>query len=231
MRKDFDTVKKAVIFDLDGTLLNTLEDLRTAVNLALRAEGYPERSLEEIRLAVGNGIRKLISRSVPVGTMPETEERVFARFREEYQLHCSDTTAPYDGIPELLKRLRQDGCLLAVVSNKADFAVQKLAEQYFPDCFDAVLGETEGLARKPAPDMAEEVLRRLGVKKSDAVYVGDSEVDIVTARNTGIDCISVTWGFRDRKVLEEYGAVCFADNTEGLYTAVKEYGMFAAGKE
>lgn len=231
MRKDSDTVKKAVVFDLDGTLLNTLEDLRTAVNLALCAEGYPERSLEEIRLAVGNGIGKLISRSVPVGTMPEAEERVFARFREEYQLHCSDTTAPYDGIPELLKRLREDGYRLAVVSNKADFAVQKLAEQYFPGSFDTVLGETEGLARKPAPDMAEEVLRRLGVKKSDAVYVGDSEVDLVTARNTGIDCISVTWGFRDRRVLEEYGAVCFADNIEGLYTAVKEYGMFVAGEE
>lgn len=221
MREVFDTVKKAVVFDLDGTLLNTLEDLRTAVNLALCAEGYPERSLEEIRLAVGNGIKKLISRSVPVGTLPETEERVFARFREEYQFHCSDTTAPYDGIPELLKRLRQDGYLLAVVSNKADFAVQKLAEQYFPDCFDAVLGETEGLARKPAPDMAEEVLRRLGVKKSDAVYVGDSEVDIVTARNTGMDCISVTWGFRDRKVLEEYQAQYFAEDTEELYQAVQ----------
>lgn len=217
-------MKKAVIFDLDGTLLNTLEDLRTAVNLALAANGYPVRTLEEIRFAVGNGIRKLIARSVPEGTLPEAEEAVFARFREEYGIHCSDTTAPYAGVPELLRRLREEGFLLAVVSNKADFAVQKLAEQYFPGCFDAVLGETEGLSRKPAPDMVEEVLRRLGVQKEEAVYVGDSEVDVATARNARLSCISVTWGFRERAVLEEHGAVCFADNTEELYAAVKEGG-------
>ncbi|MGN1084853.1 MAG: HAD family hydrolase [Lachnospiraceae bacterium] len=215
-------MKKAVIFDLDGTLLNTLEDLRTAVNLALRAKEYPERTLEQIRLAVGNGIRKLISRSVPAGTGPEEEEQIFQRFREEYQLHCSDTTAPYDGVTKLLHRLRTEGCLLAVVSNKADFAVQELVQQYFPGCFDAALGETEGFARKPAPDMVEEVLRRLGVEKKNAVYVGDSEVDIVTARNTGLFCISVTWGFRDRNVLTEYGAECFAKDTEELYAAVAE---------
>lgn len=213
-------MKKAVIFDLDGTLLNTLEDLRRAVNLALAANGYPVRTLEEIRLAVGNGIRKLIARSVPEGTLPEAEEAVFARFREEYGIHCSDTTAPYAGVPELLWRLRKEGFLLAVVSNKADFAVQKLAEQYFPGCFDAVLGETEGLSRKPAPDMVEEVLRRLGVQREEAVYVGDSEVDVATARNAGLSCISVTWGFRERAVLEEHGAVCFADNTEELYAAL-----------
>ncbi len=217
-------MKKAVIFDLDGTLLNTLEDLRTAVNLALCASGYPARTLEETRLAVGNGIRKLIARSVPAGIPPEAEEVVFVRFREEYSLHCSDTTAPYAGVPELLWRLREEGFLLAVVSNKADFAVQKLAEQYFPGCFDAVLGEIEGLSRKPAPDMVEEVLRRLGTKKEEAVYVGDSEVDVATARNAGLSCISVTWGFRERAVLEEHGAACFADNIEELYAAVKEGG-------
>lgn len=218
-------MKKAVIFDLDGTLLNTLEDLRTAVNLALCANGYPVRTLEETRLAVGNGIRKLIARSVPAGTPPEAEEEVFAQFRKEYSVHCSDTTAPYAGVPELLWRLKKEGCLLAVVSNKADFAVQKLAEQYFPDCFDAVLGETEGLSRKPAPDMVEEVLFRLGIKKEEAVYVGDSEVDVATARNAGLFCISVTWGFRERAVLEKHGAVCFADNAEELYTAVKKFSV------
>ena len=217
-------MKKAVIFDLDGTLLDTLGDLRTAVNLALCANGCPERTLLQVRQAVGNGIRTLISRSVPAGTLPETEERIFARFREEYKIHCSDTTAPYDGVPELLKRLQKEGVLLAVVSNKADFAVQELVNRYFPDCFDAALGETEGLARKPAPDMVEEVLRRLGVEKSDAAYVGDSEVDIVTARNIGIVCVSVTWGFREREVLEEYKAEFFAENVRELYEVLGSMG-------
>ena len=214
--------KKAVVFDLDGTLLNTLGDLRTAVNLALRAYKLPERSLEEVRMAVGNGIRKLISRSVPAGTAPEVEEQVFARFKEEYKLHCSDTTAPYEGIPELLKTLREEGFQVAVVSNKADFAVQELMKQYFPGMYDVALGETEGLARKPAPDMVEHVLRRLGVKKEDALYVGDSEVDVETARNVGVPCISVTWGFREKNVLEECGAGQFAENVDELYKAAHE---------
>lgn len=216
-------MKKAVVFDLDGTLLDTLGDLRTAVNLALRAYRLPERSLEEVRMAVGNGIRKLISRSVPAGTVPEVEEQVFARFKEEYKLHCSDTTAPYEGIPELLRQLRAEGFLVAVVSNKADFAVQELMKQYFPGVYDAALGETEGMARKPAPDMVEQVLKRLGAEKENALYVGDSEVDIETARNTGIPCISVTWGFREKSVLAKQGAVCFAENTEELYRRVKTH--------
>lgn len=214
-------MKKAMIFDLDGTLLNTLADLRTAVNLAFAAYGLPQRSMEEVRRAVGNGIRKLISRSVPEGTDTATEEAVFLRFKEEYKLHCSDKTAPYPGIPELLRQLREEGYLLAVVSNKADFAVQELMEQYFQGLYDVALGETEGLARKPAPDMVEEVLKHLQVEKAAAVYVGDSEVDVETARNAGIFCISVTWGFREKEVLEACGAECFAGNTEELQRAVR----------
>ena len=214
-------MKKAVIFDLDGTLLNTLADLRTAVNLALAAYGLPERSLEEVRKAVGNGIRKLISRSVPAGTNAETEEKIFLCFKAEYKLHCSDETAPYPGVLELLKRLREEDYLLAVVSNKADFAVQELMKQYFPNLYDVALGETEGIARKPAPDMVEEVLNRLDVEKVDAVYVGDSEVDVETARNTGLPCICVTWGFREKEVLEACGAECMAEDVKELYEAVR----------
>lgn len=213
-------MKKAMIFDLDGTLLNTLADLRTAVNLALAAYGLPQRSMEEVRKAVGNGIRKLISRSVPEGTDTATEEAVFVRFKEEYKLHCSDKTAPYPGIPELLRRLREEGYVLAVVSNKADFAVQELMEQYFRGLYDVALGETEELARKPAPDMVEEVLKRLQVEKAAAVYVGDSEVDVETAENAGISCISVTWGFRDTAVLAEHGARHFVHTASELYAAL-----------
>lgn len=214
-------MKKTVIFDLDGTLLNTLADLRTAVNLALAAYGLPERSLEEVRKAVGNGIRKLISRSVPAGTHAETEEKIFLRFKEEYKLHCSDETVPYPGVLELLKRLREEDYLLAVVSNKADFAVQELMKQYFSKLYDVALGETEGIARKPAPDMVKEVLNRLDVEKVDAVYVGDSEVDVETARNTGLPCICVTWGFREKEVLKACGAECFAEDVKELYEAVR----------
>lgn len=214
-------MKKTVIFDLDGTLLNTLADLRTAVNLALAAHGLPERSLEEVRKAVGNGIRKLISRSVPAGTEAETEEKIFLCFKEEYKLHCSDETAPYPGVLELLKRLREEGYHLAVVSNKADFAVQELMKQYFSKLYDVALGETEGIARKPAPDMVEEVLERLDVEKVDAVYVGDSEVDVETAKNAGLPCICVTWGFREKEVLKACGAECFAEDVKELYEAVR----------
>ena len=214
-------MKKAVIFDLDGTLLNTLADLQTAVNLALAAYGLPERSLEEVRKAVGNGIRRLISRSVPAGTELAVEEAVFARFKEEYKLHCSDETAPYPGVLELLKRLREEGYHLAVVSNKADFAVQELMKQYFSKLYDVALGETEGIARKPAPDMVEEVLKRLDVEKVDAVYVGDSEVDVETAKNAGLPCICVTWGFREKEVLKACGAECFAEDVKELYEAVR----------
>lgn len=214
-------MKKAVIFDLDGTLLNTLADLRTAVNLALAAYDLSERSMEEIRRAVGNGIRKLISRSVPEGIDVSLEEAVFERFQTEYKLHCSDETAPYPGVLDLLKRLREEGFLLAVVSNKADFAVQELMKQYFPNLYDEALGETEGIARKPAPDMVEEVLKRLGVEKADAVYVGDSEVDVETARNTGLLCICVTWGFREKEAFEACGAERFAGDAKELYEAVR----------
>lgn len=194
------------IFDLDGTLLNTLEDLADSTNYIMRQYGHPERTLTEVRSFVGNGIRKLLERSAPKGTSPEEIDRMFEQFKEHYGAHCADKTKPYDGIMELLDALKKQGVKLAVVSNKADYAVKSLCEQYFPETFDEAVGERTGIAGKPAPDTVHEVLRNLQMEKSRAVYIGDSEVDVQTARNAELDCIAVDWGFRDKEVLEEAGA-------------------------
>lgn len=200
-----------VIFDLDGTLLDTLEDLMDAVNYALRLYGMPERTLDEVRRFVGNGVRLLVERSVPDGAKNPKFEQVFDAFRGYYSVHCNDKTAPYTGILDLLRRLKERGYALAIVSNKLDSAVKELNEIYFNGIVDVAVGEREGVARKPAPDMVETALKELGRKKETAVYVGDSEVDVLTAENAGLSCISVLWGFRDRKFLEERGAAVFAD--------------------
>jgi phosphoglycolate phosphatase len=198
---------RLIIFDLDGTILNTLEDLADSTNYALSLNHFPERTLEEVRNFVGNGIGKLIERAVPEGTDKETEEKVLKDFTEYYGAHCADKTRPYDGVVEVIKSLRAQGFLTAVVSNKADFAVQELCEQYFPRLFDYVVGEREGIRRKPAPDSALQVLDTLQVDKSEALYVGDSEVDIQTAKNAGLAQISVEWGFRKKEFLLQQGAV------------------------
>ena len=194
------------IFDLDGTLLNTLEDLADSTNYIMQKFGYPQRTLKEVRNFVGNGIRKLLERSAPVGTPAEEIDRMFEQFKEYYGAHCADKTKPYDGIMELLDALKEQGIKLAVVSNKADYAVKSLCEQYFPGVFDEAVGERAGIARKPAPDTVNEVLKNLQIDKALAVYIGDSEVDVQTAKNAEMDCIAVDWGFRDKEVLEEAGA-------------------------
>lgn len=194
------------IFDLDGTLLNTLEDLKNSVNYALQKNSQPERSLDEVRRFVGNGIRKLIERAVVPGTDLPVIDQVHKDFTEHYKIHCADNTRPYDGIIPLLVGLRTAGCKTAVVSNKADYAVSELCQQYFPDLLDYAVGERQGILKKPAPDSVYEVLRRLQVPKELAVYIGDSDVDIETAQNAGLDSIIVDWGFRDRKFLLEKGA-------------------------
>ena len=194
------------IFDLDGTLLDTLEDLADSVNYIMNEFGYPERTLKEVRSFVGNGIRKLLERSAPTGTPAEEIDRMFEQFMEYYGAHCADKTKPYDGIMELLDALKEQGIKLAVVSNKADYAVKALCEQYFSGIFDEAVGERVGIARKPAPDTVNEVLKSLQIEKSQAVYIGDSEVDVQTAQNAEMDCIAVDWGFRDREVLIEAGA-------------------------
>lgn len=212
--------KQLVIFDLDGTLLDTLDDLADAVNWALEQEQLPRRTREEVRAFVGNGIRNLIERAVPAGTEAAQTDRVFAGFKARYAGHCADKTRPYPGILELLARLRAEGIRTAVVSNKADFAVQTLCRDYFPGLVDCAVGERAGIPKKPAPDSVQEVLRALEIPREQAVYVGDSEVDVVTARNAGMDGILVLWGFRDRQTLERAGAKTFAATAEELCAAL-----------
>ncbi len=200
------------IFDLDGTLLDTLNDLATSVNSALRTHYMPEHSIDDVRHFVGNGVRMLMIRAVPDGEQNPQFEAAFQTFREHYMVHSLDTTHPYQGIPELLAELKAQGKRLAVVSNKFYAATQELCHHFFPDTIEVAIGEheAEGIRKKPAPDTVMEALRQLGVSKEGAVYVGDSEVDIATAHNSGLPCISVLWGFRSRRFLTEKGATTFA---------------------
>ena len=203
---------KIAIFDLDGTLLDTLQDLADSTNFALQSYGYPQRSIQEVRRFVGNGIEKLIERALPTSVSFEEKTRVLEAFKTHYGAHCEDHTAPYDGIMDLLDRLTEAGVTIAVVSNKIDFAVQALCKKYFGSRFSVAVGERKGIRKKPCPDSVLEVLATAGLSPSDAVYIGDSEVDILTARNAGTDIISVTWGFRDRELLLASGAKIFADS-------------------
>lgn len=200
--------KELVIFDLDGTLLDTLDDLHDSLNYALSVHQMPARSLDEVRRFVGNGIRKLIQRAVLQGTDEERIDQIHKTFMEHYQAHCEDKTRPYDGIMELLTALKKKGCHLAVVSNKADIAVKKLCEKYFSGIFDVVVGEKDDVRKKPCPDSVNKVLEECQMTKEQAVYVGDSEVDIETALNAQMDAIIVDWGFREREFLLEKGASC-----------------------
>ena len=197
---------KAIIFDLDGTLLDTLADLAEGTNYALRVNGFPERTIDEIRRFVGNGARKLIERAVPDGQIEAALEKVRQDFDIYYKVHCKDHTGPYPGIMEMLQELVQQGYSLGVVSNKPDFAVQELIPEYFPGIFASVSGERQGVAKKPAPDLIWEAMKNLQADSSNAVYVGDSEVDLEAAVNAGIPCISVAWGFKGRRFLEEQHA-------------------------
>lgn len=197
---------KLLIFDMDGTILDTLQDLYNCLNFALAKNGYPERTFSEVRSFVGNGLEKLTERGLPEGTPESKTKAVLADLKDYYKEHCKDETKPYDGILELLKTVKEKGYQTAVVSNKADFAVQELVRQYFPNMFDMALGEREGQRKKPEQDMVYNVLAALGVSKEDAVYIGDSEVDIATAQNAGVESIIVEWGFRERSFLERMGA-------------------------
>lgn len=194
--------KKCVIFDLDGTLLYTLEDLKNSVNFALKESGFQERSLDEIREFVGNGIKNLVKRAVPENTDDATFEKCFLSFKEHYRLHSNDTTKEYEGVTETLRCLKDNDFLLAVISNKADFAVKKLCSEFFGDLFACAFGDRDGVERKPSPDSVNEIIELLGVLRENCYYVGDSEVDVITARNANLKCIACTWGFRSRSVLE-----------------------------
>lgn len=208
------------IFDLDGTLLDTLADLAASVNYALRQYGMSEHSLDDVRRFVGNGVRLLMERAVPEGAGNPLFDEAFATFRQHYMTHSLDTTRPYDGIPEALSALRGRGCHIAVVSNKMMAATQELCRHFFPDTVEVAIGEHEaaGIRKKPAPDTVFAALQALGVGNEDAVYVGDSDVDIQTAANAGIPCISVLWGFRDREFLLSHGATTFISTPSELNT-------------
>lgn len=195
-----------IIFDLDGTLLNTLEDLTDSVNYAMEKFGFPVHTIEEIRSFVGNGAPKLIERSIPLGTENPSYEAVLAAFKEHYAAHCEDKTKPYEGVMELLAQLKEKGCRMAVVSNKFDGAVKRLCKKYFGSYLETAIGESADVKRKPAPDTVYQALHELSCDGSRAVYVGDSEVDIQTAKNASLPCISVTWGFRTEEQLKAAGA-------------------------
>ncbi len=205
---------KAVVFDLDGTLLYTLEDLCLATNYALEAHGMPPRTIDEVRSYIGNGYRRLFALACPAGTPDELQEQALATFNTYYLAHSEDHTAPYPGIPELLERLAAAGYQLAVVSNKGDEAVRHLMQSIFPNTFAAVAGEREGVRRKPAPDTVLEAMRQLGVNAEQIVYVGDSEVDVATCAAVGCDCIAVTWGYRSVEQLLEAGAQVLANTCD-----------------
>lgn len=195
-----------IVFDLDGTLLDTLEDLTDSVNYALKKFGFPQRTIDEIRSFVGNGIANLIARVLPDGNENPRYGEVLKTFREYYALHCKDKTRPYDGILQMLDSLQGDAYQMAVVSNKFDAAVKELCELYFGDRIRAAVGESEKVRKKPAPDAVYQVLEELSVSPEQAVYVGDSDVDLATAANVPMTCISVTWGFRSREQLLAAGA-------------------------
>lgn len=209
---------KAVLFDLDGTLLDTLADLANATNYSLEKLGFPCRSAKEIRAFLGNGVVSLLTRALP-DDKKEAIDEILPIFREYYGSHSEVETRPYDGILSLLDRLKEEGYALAVISNKPDFAVQTLAKKYFPAIRFAV-GEREGIRRKPFTDSIEEAIRVLGADRNEVLFVGDSEVDVETAANAKIPCVTMTWGFRDREELVASGAKYLADTADELYALI-----------
>ena len=205
-----------IIFDLDGTLLNTLEDLMDSVNYALERQGFPLRNIEEIRSFVGNGIRVLMERAVPkdvIGT--DTFEVCFKDFNDYYKVHMEDKTAPYDGINEMLKNIKKAGFKTAIVTNKVDYAAQELCNRLFPE-IDLVVGSVDDRPNKPAPDGAFYAIDTLGSKAENTIFVGDADTDILTAKNAGLKSIGVLWGFRDREIIEAEGAEYIVETVNDL---------------
>ena len=211
----------SVVFDLDGTLLDTLGDLRDSVNFTLKKNNLPERTTEEIRSFVGNGIRLLIELSVPENTPVEITDKCFQEFREYYKDHSAILTKPYDDIIDLMKTLKSKGIKIAVVSNKADFAVKTLMEDYFSGLYDCAYGERAGVPRKPEPDGVLDAIREMGSEIENTVYIGDSEVDVITSKNAKLPCIAVTWGFRDKKVLESLNPEYIVDSPSDILNIIE----------
>ncbi len=217
MPKAIDTI----IFDLDGTLLDTLTDLTNSVNYAMERQGFPVHSEEAVRQMVGNGIYVLMDKAVPGGRECPAYSSCLKDFREHYEVHKKDFTKPFPGILEFLKKASKKGYQMAVVSNKFDLAVKGLCQDFFHPYITAAIGESSQIARKPAPDTVFEAMRQLRAKPGQCVYVGDSDVDLATAQNAGIPCISVSWGFRSREFLLEHGAGSIAGSTEELWETLE----------
>ena len=208
---------QTAIFDMDGTILETLEDMCASVNVTMDHVGYPRRTMDEVRRFVGNGAAKLIERCMPAGAEDPRYPAALEFYRAYYDTHAQIKTGPYPGIPELLNKLSHEGVRLAVVSNKPDEVVRALTERYFPGVFPVAIGNRDGWATKPAPDSVYEAMRLLGARRESTVYVGDSDVDVDTARNAGLDSVIVTWGFRDEDFLRAHGAQHLAHNADELY--------------
>ena len=207
---------KAAIFDLDGTLIDSLQDLWISVNHSLSQMGFPKRSLDEVRQFVGNGVGKLMQRAVPQGTDNALVEQCLQCFKQHYVKHCCENTAPYEGVVPMLRVLHQQGILTAIVSNKLQSGVDELVDKHFKGIIDVVIGEREGIRRKPAPDMVDLAVQQLQLEKDDCLYIGDSDVDVQTAGNAGLDCVAVLWGFRSRDVLLQAGATRFVEHPAEL---------------
>ena len=209
---------KTCLFDMDGTVLDTIADLRDAVNHTLALYGCPACDTQRVRDATGNGARDLIARCLPQGEATPDFEAIFSAYKSYYAAHSCIKTAPYEGITALLQELREDGCKVAIVSNKPDGAVKELAARFFPGI--PAFGEA-GLPRKPAPDMVYHALDVLGANRANAAYIGDSEVDVATAKNAGLELIAVSWGFRSRAHLVQSGAVTIVDSVAELREKVR----------
>lgn len=215
-------MRYGIIFDLDGTLLDTLEDLYLSVNASMKHFGFECRTRDEVRSFIGNGVPKLIERSLPCGVSREVYGDVLCDFKNYYKEHCADNTCPYDGIIDLLGRLKENGYGTAVVSNKADFAVKSLCDRFFGGLIDVSRGQLDGVPTKPSPESLLDVMGMMGAERY--VYVGDSDVDIMTAENARIPCISVGWGFRDVEFLRAHGAGRIACSAQELYDEIcKEF--------
>lgn len=208
---------KLAVFDLDGTILETLSDLHMSTNYVLKKHNMKTRTIDEVRKFVGNGIMNLLKQAVAEGTSKEELDTIFNEFNEYYKEHCKDNTKPYEGITKLVRDLREKGIKTAVVSNKADYGVQALCEEFFSGLFDYAVGEKEGIRRKPYPDSVNNVMKKFGISLEETVYIGDSEVDYQTSLNANIDVIMVTWGFRDENYIRSKGATVFAHDMSELW--------------
>ena len=210
-----------IIFDLDGTLLNTLEDLADAVNYALKESGYPLRTTDEVRRFIGNGVKKLMERSTPDNITDGDFEKCYQLFREYYKNNSRNKTAPFEGITDLLKKLKEQGIKTAVVTNKMDEAAQDVIRYYFGELIDITIGQRDGIPTKPDPACVNKAIESLNAEKESCIFIGDSDVDILAGHNAGLPAIGVTWGYRSKELLLESGADYIAESPFEILEFIK----------